>query len=102
MTKKTIITVATTGAWPKKENNPNIPMTPEEICEDIYDCWKAGAAIARHKMRDKYFFIIIRYYELNNSIFAFAKYLNFGGLRPTAFHLPKGGETGKGWGKLTK
>ena len=28
--KKTIITVATTGAWPKKENNPNVPMTPAE------------------------------------------------------------------------
>ena len=27
MAKKTIITVAPTGAWPKKENNPNVPMT---------------------------------------------------------------------------
>ena len=42
---KTIITVATTGAWPKKENNPNVPMTPAEIAEDVYDCWLAGAAI---------------------------------------------------------
>ena len=25
---KRIITVALTGAWPKKENNPNVPMTP--------------------------------------------------------------------------
>ena len=33
MAKKTIITVATTGAWPKKENNPNVPMTPAEISE---------------------------------------------------------------------
>jgi uncharacterized protein (DUF849 family) len=49
---KTIITVATTGAWPKKENNPNVPMTPAEIAEDIYDCWKAGAAIAHLHMRD--------------------------------------------------
>jgi len=46
MARKTIITVATTGAWPKKENNPNVPMTPEEICEDVYACWKAGAAVA--------------------------------------------------------
>lgn len=52
MAKKTIITVATTGAWPKKENNPNVPMTPEEICEDVYACWKAGAAIAHLHMRD--------------------------------------------------
>ena len=49
---KTIITVATTGAWPKKENNPNVPMTPAEIAEDVYDCWQAGAAIAHLHMRD--------------------------------------------------
>ena len=48
---KTIITVATTGAWPKKENNPNVPMTPAEISEDVYDCWKAGAAVAHLHMR---------------------------------------------------
>lgn len=49
---KRIITIATTGAWPKKENNPNVPMTPAEIAADIYDCWKAGAAIAHIHMRD--------------------------------------------------
>ncbi len=49
---KRIITVALTGAWPKKENNPNVPMTPAEISEDIYDCWQAGAAIAHIHMRD--------------------------------------------------
>ena len=52
LNNKTIITVATTCAWPKKENNPNVPMTPEEIAEDIYACWKAGAAIAHMHMRD--------------------------------------------------
>ena len=49
---KTIITVATTGAWPTKANNPNVPMTPEEIAEDVYACWKAGAAVAHLHMRD--------------------------------------------------
>ncbi|MCF0121578.1 MAG: 3-keto-5-aminohexanoate cleavage protein, partial [Oscillospiraceae bacterium] len=52
MAKKTIITVATTGAWPKKENNPNVPMTPAEIAEDVYQCWLAGAAVAHLHMRD--------------------------------------------------
>lgn len=52
MKNKTIITVATTGAWPTKENNPNVPMTPAEIAEDVYDCWQAGAAIAHLHMRD--------------------------------------------------
>lgn len=52
MSRKTIITVATTGAWPKKENNPNVPMTPSEIAQDVYACWKAGAAVAHLHMRD--------------------------------------------------
>ena len=49
---KTISTIAPTGAWPKKENNPAVPMTPEEIAEDVYACWKAGAAVAHLHMRD--------------------------------------------------
>lgn len=49
---KVIITIAPTGAWPKKENNPAVPMTPEEIAKDVYECWKAGAAVAHLHMRD--------------------------------------------------
>ncbi|MBP2652295.1 MAG: kce 5 [Firmicutes bacterium] len=51
--EKCIITVATTGAWPKKENNPNVPMTPREIAEEVNACWKAGAAVAHLHMRDE-------------------------------------------------
>lgn len=50
---KRIITAAVTGAWPKKKNNPNVPITPEEISEDVYACWKAGAAMAHLHMRDE-------------------------------------------------
>ena len=49
---KTIITVAPTGAWPSKKDNPNIPLTPKEIAEDVYACYKAGAAVAHLHMRD--------------------------------------------------
>ena len=49
---KVIITAAVTGAWPKKENNPNVPMTPQEIADDVYACWKAGAAVAHLHLRD--------------------------------------------------
>ena len=49
---KTMITVATTGAWPTKKDNPNIPMTPREIADDVYECYKAGAAICHLHMRD--------------------------------------------------
>lgn len=49
---KRIITVATTGAWPTKDNTPNVPIEPHEIAEEIYNCWKEGAAIAHIHCRD--------------------------------------------------
>lgn len=48
---KTIITVAPTGAWPTKDQNPAVPMTPEEIAADVLECRAAGAAIAHLHMR---------------------------------------------------
>lgn len=53
LSNKRIITVATTGAWPTKENNPNIPLQPAEIAEEIYQCWKIGAAVAHVHVRDE-------------------------------------------------
>lgn len=50
--EKVIITVATTGAWPTKEHNPNIPLTPQEIANDVYECYLAGASVAHLHMRD--------------------------------------------------
>lgn len=50
--RKVIITVAPTGAWPSKKDNPAIPLTPKEIAEDVFECWQAGAAIAHLHMRD--------------------------------------------------
>ena len=52
LSNKVILTVATTGAWPKKENTPYVPLTPVEIAEEVYACWKAGAAIAHIHVRD--------------------------------------------------
>ncbi len=49
---KRIITVATTGAWPSKQDNPNVPLQPEEIAEEIYQCWRIGAAVAHVHVRD--------------------------------------------------
>ena len=49
---KTIITVAPTGAWPTKKDNPNVPLTPQEIADDVYECYQAGAAIAHIHVRD--------------------------------------------------
>ena len=52
MSDKRIITVAPTGAWPTKENNPNVPMTPQEIAKDVVECYHAGASICHLHMRD--------------------------------------------------
>lgn len=52
MSKKIIITAALTGAVTPKSLNPNMPLTPVEIAEDAYRCWKAGASIVHLHMRD--------------------------------------------------
>lgn len=52
MSNKVFITAALTGAVTPKDINEYIPLTPEEIAEDAYKCWKAGAAIVHLHMRD--------------------------------------------------
>ncbi len=49
---KVILTVAPTGAWPSKQDVPNIPLQPKEIADEIYACWKVGASIAHIHVRD--------------------------------------------------
>lgn len=50
---KLIVTVAPTGSFTMKEQNPNLPITPEEIAEDVYRCWNQGASIAHIHARDE-------------------------------------------------
>ena len=49
---KVILTVAPTGAWPSKQDNPAVPLQPKEIAEDVYKVWKAGASVAHIHVRD--------------------------------------------------
>ena len=49
--EKLIITVATTGAMTTKENTPYLPTQPEEIAQEVFDAYKAGAAIAHVHVR---------------------------------------------------
>lgn len=49
---KVILTAALTGAVTPKTINENIPMTPEEISEDAYRVWQAGASVVHFHMRD--------------------------------------------------
>jgi len=53
MKNKVIITVAPTGNVPTKEMNPYLPVTPQEIVDQIYECWQEGAAVAHIHARDK-------------------------------------------------
>jgi uncharacterized protein (DUF849 family) len=52
MESKVILTVATTGAWPTKKDTPYIPLQPEEIADEVYACYKAGASVAHIHVRD--------------------------------------------------
>ncbi len=52
LNNKVVLTVATTGAWPSKDDNLGVPLQPREIADDIYACWKAGASVAHIHVRD--------------------------------------------------
>jgi len=49
--EKLIITVATTGAMTTKENTPYLATTPEEIAEEVYLAYQAGASVAHIHVR---------------------------------------------------
>lgn len=51
--EKLIITAAITGAEVSRELQPNLPLTPDEIAEEAYKCYKAGASIVHVHARDK-------------------------------------------------
>jgi 3-keto-5-aminohexanoate cleavage enzyme len=51
--EKLIITAAIVGAEVTREQQPALPLTPEEIANDVYDCWRAGASIVHLHVRDK-------------------------------------------------
>lgn len=53
MGDKIIITIAPTGNVPTREMNPHLPVTPQEIAQQIYECWKEGAAVAHIHARDE-------------------------------------------------
>jgi 3-keto-5-aminohexanoate cleavage enzyme len=50
--EKVVLTVATTGAWTTKAQTPYVPLQPEEIAEEVYACYQAGASIAHIHVRD--------------------------------------------------
>ena len=51
--KKLIITAALTGAEVTKNQQPNLPVTPDEIAQAAYECYLAGASIVHVHARDE-------------------------------------------------
>ena len=49
---KVILTLAPTGNVPTRKTNPNVPLTPKEMAEQVYECWKEGASVAHFHARD--------------------------------------------------
>ena len=52
-TDKLIICVAPLGSFMGKDMNPHIPIQPDEIAEEVYRAWNAGASIVHIHARDK-------------------------------------------------
>ena len=50
--KPTILTCAVTGTFPTREQNPNLPVTPEQIADACIGAAIAGAAICHIHVRD--------------------------------------------------
>lgn len=51
--EKLIILVAPTGETLSREGGPYVPSTPEEIAEETFRCYQAGASIVHVHARDK-------------------------------------------------
>ncbi len=53
MTQPCIITVAITGAVPRKKDNPAVPVTPAEQIESTHQAFEAGASLVHIHVREK-------------------------------------------------
>jgi len=51
--EKLMITVAVCGAEVTKKDNPALPITPQEIAEDVYQSYLNGASLVHLHVRDK-------------------------------------------------
>ena len=52
MTQPVIITVAITGALPRKADNPAVPVTPAEQIESTHQAYEAGASLVHIHVRN--------------------------------------------------
>lgn len=52
LSDKVVITVALTGAEVTRAQNPNLPITPEELIQSAYEAYNAGAAMCHVHVRN--------------------------------------------------
>src|SRR5258705_10751230 len=52
MATPVIITVAITGALPRKKDNPAVPVTPAEQVESTHEAFEAGASLVHVHVRN--------------------------------------------------
>ncbi|HJU10948.1 MAG TPA: 3-keto-5-aminohexanoate cleavage protein [Candidatus Binataceae bacterium] len=38
--------------YASRRHNPNVPFSPEEICDEALRCWRQGASIIHYHARD--------------------------------------------------
>lgn len=53
MTEPVVITVAITGAVPRKKDNPAVPVTPAEQIESTHQAYEAGASLVHIHVRNQ-------------------------------------------------
>lgn len=52
LNNKVVLTIATTGAVTTRNHTPYVPITPEEIAEEVVACHEAGASVAHIHVRE--------------------------------------------------
>jgi 3-keto-5-aminohexanoate cleavage enzyme len=67
--EKFIILVAPTGSEIPRKGGPYVPISPEEIAEDVLECYQAGASIAHIHAKDEKTKLVSPEIKLYNEIF---------------------------------
>ena len=68
--EKVIVTAALTGNQPAREGGPNVPITPAEIAEEAFNCYKAGASMVHVHARDADTKLVTHDLRVYNDIFS--------------------------------
>ena len=94
---KVIVTAALTGAVTTKNDNPNLPTQPLEICKSALECYDAGAAMVHLHMRNEDDTPTMRFDRFEETV----KLIRSTGC-PVLLNLTSSGGQGFGWEERIK